>query len=320
MLRQAQLDGREVSFRLCEQEVSFLEGTLLLRQVTRLTDTGHQTPVLTSRRDLTDLEVAYRMFERWRQENFFKYMRQEFLLDALSDYQVEPDDPTRTVPNPQRRIADKEVRAARTEVARLEQAYGAAADTASQRHCPTMDAFKSAHKPLATALHTARAQLKTLMATRRELPKRVEVHDLSEGTVVKLATERKHLTNLIKMVAFQAESDLLALLRPHYARADDEGRTLLHELFHSAADLQVSDTDLTVTLAPLSSPHRTHAVKSICQLLNDTHTTFPGSLLQLRFAVHSPPVRGLAFPGPRPPCQPLPPPNPTAQPDNSSQA
>ena len=320
VLRQAQLDGREVSFRLCEQEVSFLEGTLLLRQVTRLTDTGHQTPVLTSRRDLTDLEVAYRMFERWRQENFFKYMRQQFLLDALSDYQVEPDDPTRTVPNPQRRIADKEVRAARTEVARLEQAYGAAADTASQRHCPTMDAFKSAHEPLATALHTARAQLKTLMATRRELPKRVEVHDLSEGTVVKLATERKHLTNLIKMVAFQAESDLLALLRPHYARADDEGRTLLHELFHSAADLQVSDTDLTVTLAPLSSPHRTHAVKSICQLLNDTHTTFPGSLLQLRFAVHSPPVRGLAFPGPRPPCQPLPPPNPTAQPDNSSQA
>jgi hypothetical protein len=23
------------------------------------------------------------MFERWRQENFFKYMREEFLLDAL---------------------------------------------------------------------------------------------------------------------------------------------------------------------------------------------------------------------------------------------
>ena len=30
-----------------------------------------------------DIEVAYRMFERWRQENFFKYMREEYLLDAL---------------------------------------------------------------------------------------------------------------------------------------------------------------------------------------------------------------------------------------------
>jgi hypothetical protein len=39
-------------------------------------DDGHQTQVITSRWDLRDIEVAYRMFERWRQENFFKYMRE----------------------------------------------------------------------------------------------------------------------------------------------------------------------------------------------------------------------------------------------------
>jgi hypothetical protein len=44
-----------------------------------LTDDGHQTQVITSRWDLTDIEVAYRMFERWRQENFFKYLREEIL-------------------------------------------------------------------------------------------------------------------------------------------------------------------------------------------------------------------------------------------------
>jgi hypothetical protein len=73
---------------------------LRLRQVTRLCDTGHQTQVITSRWDLRDIEVAYRMFERWRQENFFKYMREEFLLDALIDYQIEPEDPTRLSPIP----------------------------------------------------------------------------------------------------------------------------------------------------------------------------------------------------------------------------
>jgi len=46
-------------------------------------DGRHQTQIITSRWDLRDVEVAYRMFERWRQENFFKYMREEFLLDAL---------------------------------------------------------------------------------------------------------------------------------------------------------------------------------------------------------------------------------------------
>jgi hypothetical protein len=42
--------------------------------------------------DLRPHQRAYRMFERWRQENFFKYMREEFLLDALIDYQIEPED------------------------------------------------------------------------------------------------------------------------------------------------------------------------------------------------------------------------------------
>jgi hypothetical protein len=65
--------------------------------------------------------------------------------------------------------------------------------------------------------------------------------------MVKLATERKHLTDIIKMVAYQAESDLLALLRPHYARVDQEGRTLLHELFATAGDIRVGDGKLHIT-------------------------------------------------------------------------
>jgi hypothetical protein len=53
------------------------------------------------------------------------------------------------------------------------------------------------------------------------------------------------------MVAYQAESDLVTLLRPHYARADQEGRTLLHELFAATGDIRVSDSELHITLAPL---------------------------------------------------------------------
>jgi transposase len=296
--RRAKLDGRWVSYRLHDQNVWFLNGKLRLRQVTRLSDNGHQTPVLTSRWDLRDIEVAYRMFERWRQENFFKYMREEFLIDALSDYQVEPDDPTRTVPNPQRRVLDKQIRSVRAELAKLEQAYGAAAIDNPEQRRPTMRGFKTAHGKLGNQLRAARRRLADLLARRRALPRRVEVHDASRGAVIKLATERKHLTNIIKMVAYQAESDLLALLRPHYARAEQEGRTLLHELFSTSADLQIIDDELCLTLAPLSSPHRTLAADALCQLLNDTATTFPGSKLRLRFAVHPPPRLGLAFPGP----------------------
>ncbi len=40
-------------------------------------DNGHQRPIITSRRDLPAAQVAYRVFDRWRQENFFKYLREE---------------------------------------------------------------------------------------------------------------------------------------------------------------------------------------------------------------------------------------------------
>jgi len=295
--RRAKLDGRWVSYDLHDQPVRFLKGKLRLRQITRLCDNDHQTQVITNRSDLSDIELAWRMFERWRQENFFKYMREEFLLDALVDYRTEPEDPTRTIPNPERRALDKRIRTARTELAGIEREYGvAAADNTEQQH-PSMRGFKIAHGALGKKLRAARARLAKLIEQRREFPQRVEIRDLSEHAVVKLATERKHLTDLIKMVAYQAESNLFSLLRPHYARAEQEGRTLLHEIFAAAGDIRVCDTELQITLAPLSAPHRTRAAQALCDILDQTATTFPGSRLRIRFAVRPPPRIGLAFPG-----------------------
>jgi len=295
--RRAVLDGCAVDYLLHDAPVRFLKGRLRLRQVTRLCDSGHQTTVITSRWDLRDIEVAYRMFERWRQENFFKYMREEFLLDALVDYQIEPEDPTHTIPNPERRALDKEIRAARADLARLEREFGTAAANNAEQRRPTMRGFKIAHGRLGKQLRSARARVSRLFDQRRKVPKRVEVRELNERTVVKLATERKHLTDIIKMLAYQAESDLLALLRPHYARADQEGRTLLHELFAAAGDIRVSDSELNITLAPLSSPHRTLAAQALCEILDKTATIFPGSRLRVRFAMRPPRRVGLAFPG-----------------------
>ena len=153
--------------------------------------------------------------------------------------------------------------------------------------------------PLPRSVASGSVTINARCMLRAQGEQRIEVRDRTEGAVVKLATERKHLTNLIKMVAFQAESDLLALLKPHYARADDEGRTLLHELFRAAADIDVTDTELRVTLHPMSSPHRTVAVQALCDALTATATTFPGTGLHLRFAILPPPEIGMAFPGPR---------------------
>jgi transposase len=278
-------EGRTITYVLADQEVRLLKGKLRLRQVTRLMDNGHQTPILTSRRDLSAPGVAYWMFNRWRQENFFKYLREEYALDALAEYAVVPDDPTRNVPNPAWAAADAKLRQAQAHLDRLQAEYGLEALTNLEEQRRTMRGFKVAKGPLGQKIWRAMQQVILLESRRAKLPRRVPIQSVSDEPVVKLAPERKHLTNLIKMVAYQAESDLFRMVAPHYRRVNDEGRTLIQSALARAADLEATDRELRVTLAPMSSPHKTQAIAALCQELNQSETLFPGSTLRLRYAI-----------------------------------
>jgi len=282
---EGRLDGRRIAYVLADQEVRLLRGKLRLRQVTRLTDSGHQTAILTSRRDLQALEVAYRMFERWRQENFFKYLSDEYALDALVEHAVVPDDPTREVPNPARKALDDALRDARAELTRLQADYGREAFAKLEGARPTMRALQRAQAALARGIRAALKCVTTLEARRARLPARVPVQQAVAGEIVRLAPERQHLINVLKMVAYQAESDLVSLIEPHYRRAHQEGRTLIQSALASAADLEVTDQELRVRLLPLSSPHRSRAVAALCEELNHSAVLFPGSRLRLHFSV-----------------------------------
>jgi hypothetical protein len=284
----ARCGGRKISYVLADQEVRLLKGKLRLRQVTRRMENGHQTPILTSRRDLTAAHVAYRMFDRWRQENFFKYLREEYALDALVEYAAVPDDPTREVPNPAWAALDAQLRQAWARVERLQSEYGLEALNNLERKHRTMRGFKVAYGKLGEKIWVAWQRVLQLEKRRAAVPRRVPVQDAIDKPVVKLAPERKHLTNLVKMVAYQAESDLLRMVAPHYRRADDEGRTLIQAALISAADLKATKRELRVTLAPQSSPHRTRAIAALCEELNQRKAVFPGSSLRLVYGIQEP--------------------------------
>jgi len=283
----ARCGGRKVCYVLADQEVRLLKGKLRLRQVTRRMENGHETPILTSRRDLGPVQVAYRMFDRWRQENFFKYLREEYALDALAEYATVPDDPTREVPNPAWVALEAQLRQAWARLDRLQSEYGLEALSNLEQKRRTMRGFKIAYGKLGEKIWTAWQRVQQLEKRRAALPRRVPVQDATDKPVVKLAPERKHLTNLIKMVAYQAESDL-RLVAPHYRRVDDEGRTLIQAALAGAADLKVTKRELRVTLAPQSSPHRTRAIAALCKELNRRKTLFPGSSLRLNYAIQEP--------------------------------
>ncbi|MBI5528503.1 MAG: helix-turn-helix domain-containing protein [Deltaproteobacteria bacterium] len=277
--------GRSFKYKLADTGIRLSNG-LRLRQVTWLSEDGsHQTPIVTSRRDLTPAEVAYRMFERWRQENFFKYLREEYALDALAEHVAEPDNPARDVPNPHWHRLDAEIKRARSNLAALYAAYGIEAAANPEHLRPTIRGFKIAHGKIGREIREAAKKVTTLRARRDRAPRRVPVADVVGGEVVKLAPEKKLLTNIFKMVAYQAESDLCRMVVPHYRRAEDEGRTLIQTALASSADIEVTDTELRVTIAPQSSAHRTKAIAALCEELNLANTVFPGTKLRLRYTV-----------------------------------
>ncbi len=113
----------------------------------------------------------------------------------------------------------------------------------------------------------------------------IPIGEVVTGDVIRLATERKHLTDVIKMVAYQAETELVRRITPHYHRADDEARTLVQSALSNAGDIVVTATELRVTFAPLSSPHRTAALAAPCAELDALAPRFAGTRLRVRYAV-----------------------------------
>jgi hypothetical protein len=99
------------------------------------------------------------------------------------------------------------------------------------------------------------------------------------------SNEMKSENSVVWDRLYQTESDLYRLVTPHYKRAEDEGRTLVQSALASAADIEVSETELRILVAPLSSAHRTRVLATLCGELNATATPFPGTNLILRYEV-----------------------------------
>jgi transposase-like protein len=276
-----EVDGRSVGYVLAERTVEIVPG-FSMREIRRLCDSGHQTAILTTRHDLAREVLAYRMFERWTQENFFRYMRQHFALDALVTYAVEPADPDRTVPNPERKTLRRQITESRATLSALQQTYGRQALKNPEAARRTMRGFKIAHADLRQQLRTQQAHGEELKARMAMLPERVPLHTLLDAAeIVRLAPETKHLTDTIKMVAYRAETVLVRWLAPRYARTEDEGRALVREMLLASADILTEAHRLRVRLHSLANRRSNEALAKLCEILNALEVKYPGTDLTL---------------------------------------
>jgi hypothetical protein len=243
--------------------------------------------VLTTHSDWAANEVAQRTFDRWRIENFFRYMRPHYALDALDSYAKTPDDLTRSVPNPAKakaKAATQKARALQGEAEKaLADAVAGAADPASGSPAEATAAINGS----AAALEIARAATEKAEQRASAVPARVPLGDFRPDAVLP-HPERKRIADVIRMAAYNAQSALARALAPHYPRADDEANSLLREAFRASGDIEVVGECLHVRLDGLSAPRRSRAIAALCDEMNETETLYPGTGLRLVYSVKSP--------------------------------
>ena len=253
-------DGSHITMKLAVRETR-LGAHLPVKEVRRLTATGHQTAVISSALTLDPLIIAGRMFARWCQENFFAYMMQHYDIDGLIQYGVQPISGTEEVINPQWRLANKTVSAARQAVRKLQAKLGA---SSSEEDGVGMDKKSVIQHDLTLA----QSGLDEALVQRKALPRKVTLETLPENErPTELPPLNKMLSDAVKMIAYRAETALVVLLRRHLQKEDD-ARALVRTLFVSSADLLPDAQAHTLTVKIHRMPSPAHD-RAIAALLND---------------------------------------------------
>ncbi len=102
-------NGELLTLKLAEMGslVGSGKDAMWMREVRKLTESGHQTSLISTAYELPHAQLGARMFSRWCQGNFFRYMMQHFAIDLLQEYGAEDLPATERVVNPAWRVLDR---------------------------------------------------------------------------------------------------------------------------------------------------------------------------------------------------------------------
>ena len=273
--------GGSTGMKLAMRETRLGTGdsSLAVTEVRRLTQTGHQTAVITTARQLGNTTIAGRMFARWCQENYFAYMMEHYDIDGLIEYGDDSLPGTHQVVNPHWRELDKAVRQTRQSERKLQAAIARTAlDDGGeiQKNAESVE-----------ALQAVQEELKRLCAARKASPRKVTIDSLPEAErPTQLPPLNKMLCDTVKMVAYRAETAMVALLRRHLKKEDD-ARALIRELFVSSADIEPNAlaNTLTIKIHRMASPAHDRAIAALLEELTLQDFPHPETGARMTFAL-----------------------------------
>ena len=282
--------GEVVKMRLCEMGslVGSGKNATWMRQVRKLTDSGHQTSMVSTAFELPYTQLAARMFSRWCQENFFNYMMQQFNIDVLLDYGVAQFPDTDKVINPAWRELNRSRNSLQNKLR-----YRAARFAEMTIHPAIEDkpkkyeAWVKKKADLLEEIENLEHQLNELKVKLKQTNKHIKWGDLAEkDKFLRLLPGRKRLMDTIRMIAYRAETAMVGLVTGPTVDSSD-ARRLLQDLFSTEADIlpDPENDRLNIRVHSASTPAANRALSQLFEHLNNAEVKYPGTEIRLTFEI-----------------------------------
>ena len=279
---------QNITMLICEKEIT-LNG-VKLREIRKLNEGGHQTSIITNNPTISTALAAGRMFGRWSQENFFRYMIIDYDFDKMIEFGVEAVDENKEIVNPEYRKISHQLKKQREKTKRLKALLYPIAEQCMDTSIEHMPELCQRQIELKEKIEQHELLEKKIIEQRSNLLPRIKITQMPQQIKYnKLKTESKQLMNIIKMICYRAETAVANVLTEHLKGARDEKRMLVKQIIQSHADIlpDYENKTLIVTLNGLSAQRFNNAVKELADLLNQTETVFPGTDLKLIFKTNA---------------------------------
>jgi hypothetical protein len=282
-----QLPGSEIVQYSLAERGTYVGGCLWMREIRKLkssTRGGNQCSMISTNFKNNLVVISTGIFSRWSQENYFKYMRENFSLDRLIDYETEPVQGDTKIINPSYRKLDSEIKKNNSLLCKRKAKFGSIlleGDIDQEK----VEKHVEEKGVLLAEIQSLETKLELLKKERKKEKKHITVEELQEqDQFEQLSQSGKHLIDTVKMIAYRAEtamSNLLMSIVPDFDK--NATRVLLREIYNNTVDLVVDETNkiLRVRMHHLATRGHDNALRKICEELTVTETEFPESGLKM---------------------------------------
>ncbi len=285
-------NGETVTMELAEMgsRVGSGKDAMWMREVRKLTESGHQTSVISTVYELPPTQLGARMFSRWCQENFFRYMMEHFAIDLLQEYGTEKLPDTERVVNPAWRVLDRSRNSIQNKLRHRRARFTEMTmHPESEDNAAKYEKWMTKKAKLLEQIEQYESDLGTLKMKLKEEPKHITWEELDEkDKFFGLLPGRKRLMDTVKMISYRAETAMAGLLKgPTVDMA--AARRLLQDLYVTEADIlpRPKDNLLHVRIHNASRPAANAALAQLFDGLNSAEVCYPGTDMRMIYELVS---------------------------------